>query len=89
MPASLRVLQAGLMTGPGVFVLSACGPGRASCVLWAFIAALLKLICSTGTADCAPCVLTYFSMVVAVSAADGRATVKQPSMTLAVHFAHP
>jgi hypothetical protein len=56
---------------PAVFIGSFDGPGWTSCVLWAFAAALLRIVDTSQLGDCVLCIVIFLIMVAAVSSVDG------------------
>ncbi len=57
---------------PAVFVGPFDGPGWTSCVLWAFAGAILRIIDTSQTANCVPCVAFFLFMVTGISSVDGK-----------------
>mmetsp|Transcript_60785 Transcript_60785/g.127375 ORF Transcript_60785/g.127375 Transcript_60785/m.127375 type:complete len:443 (-) Transcript_60785:576-1904(-) len=67
---TLRFAQIALVMAPAVFVGPFDGPGWTSCVLWAFTAAILRIVDTSQSANCVPCVAIFLSMVAVISSVD-------------------
>jgi hypothetical protein len=68
---SQLLLQIALVMAPAVFVGAFDGPGWASCVLWAFAAALLRIVNTSKSANYVPCLAIFLVMVTVISCVDG------------------
>jgi hypothetical protein len=70
------------MMAPAVFIGPFDGPGWTSCVLWSFAAALLRIIDTSQSINCAPCVVIFLAMVVIISSVDGEVVQQISSIYL-------
>ncbi len=67
-----------MVIAPAIFVGPFDGPGWTSCVLWAFAAAILRIVDTSQSANCVPCFTIFFSMVATISSVDGEFHVVPP-----------